>query len=119
MSREHKRRKAANVIFEAESGAAATLNQSRLESRADIAAEMFHTRVLTLQELFFPSVSTFAGKITEAVEAYQKLYFISVLGFKPFVTASVITDNLYSFSFSIICSCLAMISSILEHLRSK
>ena len=44
MSREHKRRKAANVIFEAESGAAATLNQSRLESRADIAAEMFQNR---------------------------------------------------------------------------
>ena len=97
MSREHKRRKAANVIFEAESGAAATLHQSRLESRADIAAEMFHTRVLTVKELFFPSVSTFAGKITEAVEAYQKLYFISVLHIDyAYVTIILLLIGIYN-----------------------
>lgn len=86
-----------NVIFQAEANSAAAMDKKRLERYSELASTILHTRVLTTGEMLFPSAATFANKITEAMEAFQKLYFISVLHIDyVYVTVILVLINIYN-----------------------
>ena len=72
-------KKLTEVIFEAEDNSAQRIDRSRLSKYSRIAIRMFHTPVLSVQEMVYPGVGEFATSLLTALEQYRKLYFLTVL----------------------------------------
>lgn len=76
-------------IFEAESGSAKKLSDSKLSKYKLLAAEMFNTRVLSPKEMMCPALASLAGNIVGGIGTYQTLYFVSVLKIDMLYVAAI------------------------------
>jgi len=76
--------------FAAEEASAAALGEEDLSRHAAIAKRMFHTPVLAVKEMLAPGVADFSKAITDAVNVYRTMYFVSVLKIDMLYVAAIL-----------------------------
>ncbi len=85
------KRSLTKIVFGAEKNAAASIDKKELHNYSDIAARMFHTRVLTVKELSFPALAEFASSLLTALNYYRMLYFVNVLKIDMIYVTAILT----------------------------
>lgn len=84
------------AVFGAENNSAASIEKNKLNNYSNIAIRMFHTRVLTVKELAFPSAAEFASRLLSGITYYKMLYFVNVLKIDmTYVTAILTLISIY------------------------
>ena len=76
--------------FAAEENSAAALEEETLARHAEVAKRMFHTPVLGVRELLAPGVADFAKALTDGVNVYRVMYFVSVLKIDMLYVAAIL-----------------------------
>jgi len=78
-------------VFAAEENSAAALGEESLGRHAGVAGRMFHTPVLATREMLAPGIADFAKALTDGINVYRTMYFVSVLKIDMVYVAAILT----------------------------